>query len=209
MLATADAGGQGESKALIRPGQRQCKKFGKKDEKNLSFNVQTRWGDSEDNPSEARMRAILAELDRPDREHPDTWLTYDDGWTIAISERGVATWDNLAADSKPRYRENVSHDEALRLWLLLSRGEFDEIERQDWKDGYGPPITMEEKERHTREVSEITLKMHRDFYETLGPEDTKNPCRHPGCTRGSVKYSVLCRPHHFESIRKTPCPFNG
>lgn len=53
------------------------------------------------------------------------------------------------------------------------------------------------------------LEFDREFYESLGPESTENRCRRENCHRGAVKYSVLCRVHHFESIRKKICPFNG
>jgi len=32
--------------------------------------------------------------------------------------------------------------------------------------------------------------------------------RRDGCTRGAVAHSVLCRPHHFESIKSRPSPFH-
>lgn len=50
--------------------------------------------------------------------------------------------------------------------------------------------------------------LEREFYDSLGPENDANPCRSPGCARGAIQYSVLCRSHHFESIRKTSCLFN-
>lgn len=52
------------------------------------------------------------------------------------------------------------------------------------------------------------LAFDREFYDSLGSENIETPCRHENCPRGVVKYSVFCRVHHFESIRKTNCPFN-
>jgi hypothetical protein len=46
-----------------------------------------------------------------------------------------------------------------------------------------------------------------EFYDRLGVERPDKPCREPGCTRGSVLFSVLCRPHHFRSIKQKECPF--
>lgn len=54
----------------------------------------------------------------------------------------------------------------------------------------------------------IMLNEARKFYEILGPERTNVQCRAPGCNRGAISLSVFCRPHHFEMIRKTPCPFD-
>jgi len=51
------------------------------------------------------------------------------------------------------------------------------------------------------------LNFDREFYESLGPENTGHSCRYEACPRGVVKYSVFCRVHHFESIRKKACPF--
>jgi hypothetical protein len=58
-------------------------------------------------------------------------------------------------------------------------------------------------------IEEITARLDREFWELLGEERADKPCRREGCTRGSVEMSVLCRVHHFESIKKKPCPFDG
>jgi hypothetical protein len=57
-------------------------------------------------------------------------------------------------------------------------------------------------------VEEIRRRLDREFYDRLGPENISNRCRHDGCLRGCVRFSVLCKVHHFESIKKRPCPFN-
>lgn len=174
----------------------------------MTYFVQRRWGDSEDEPTEAKMRECLAELDTPDREHPDTWLQHESGWTLAVYENGLLVWENLESDGDPRHLPRVSREEAIRLWLLLSRGELDEIESLPWQAGYGPSLSDEERQKLQREAAEFTLKLERDFYDSLGPEDRARPCRKEGCDRGTVKFSAFCRPHHFESLRKQPCPFD-
>jgi hypothetical protein len=45
------------------------------------------------------------------------------------------------------------------------------------------------------------------WYDKLGPEDLKRHCKREGCQRGSIRFSALCRVHHFESLLKRPCPF--
>lgn len=55
--------------------------------------------------------------------------------------------------------------------------------------------------------SEFEHTQDRQFYDSLGPERADVPCREPGCTRGAVAYSVLCRPHHFENIKRKVSPF--
>jgi hypothetical protein len=153
------------------------------------------------------MREILSELDTPDAEHPDTWLSHESGWTLSVFEGGLVIWENPEEGRGPRYQQHVTREDALRMWVLLSRGAFAEIESEPWKDGYGPPVSEEERQKRQEEAAEMTLKMHQDFYDTLGPEEASRPCRHEGCTRGSVKFSVFCRPHHFESLYKQSCPF--
>jgi hypothetical protein len=55
--------------------------------------------------------------------------------------------------------------------------------------------------------AEFEQSSDRRFYDSLGAERADVPCREPGCTRGAVGYSVLCRPHHFESIKRKRSPF--
>jgi len=54
---------------------------------------------------------------------------------------------------------------------------------------------------------ETQARLDREFYDGLGEEDRLRPCRHAGCTRGSVRFSVLCRSHHFQSVQHRPSPF--
>ena len=56
-------------------------------------------------------------------------------------------------------------------------------------------------------AEEILKIEDRRFYDQLGSENSMNLCRAPGCSRGSVRFSVFCRVHHFESIHSRPCPF--
>ncbi len=51
----------------------------------MAYCVQTRWGSSEDDPTEPRLREILAELETSDPEHPDAWLSHESDWTITVS----------------------------------------------------------------------------------------------------------------------------
>jgi len=47
----------------------------------------------------------------------------------------------------------------------------------------------------------------REFFEELGEERQGVPCRSEGCPRGAIDQSVFCRVHHYEMIKKEPCPF--
>jgi hypothetical protein len=57
-------------------------------------------------------------------------------------------------------------------------------------------------------AEEILQRLDREFCDKLGHEDSTKQCRREDCSRGTVKFSVLCRRHHFESIRGRPYPFN-
>jgi hypothetical protein len=71
------------------------------------------------------MRAALAELSVPDEEHPDTWLSDTDGWTVIVYETGLVV---VTGDEKEMSRRvGVSREDALALWLLLQQGKRNEI----------------------------------------------------------------------------------
>ena len=55
---------------------------------------------------------------------------------------------------------------------------------------------------------ETRRRLDLEFYDKLGPEDLSRPCKHGGCNRGAVRFSVLCKRHHFEMIRHCECPFD-
>jgi hypothetical protein len=85
----------------------------------------TRHDGGQENPTVEELRAALAELSVPDEEHPSTWLTDDDCWTVDVYESGLVLFahkhENICE------RRGVSRDEALELWLFLQQGRHDEI----------------------------------------------------------------------------------
>jgi hypothetical protein len=54
---------------------------------------------------------------------------------------------------------------------------------------------------------ETRKRLDREFFEALGEERRGEPCRSEGCARGAIHQSVFCRVHHYEMIKKEPCPF--
>lgn len=174
----------------------------------MSFFAIERWGSSEDLPSEDRMRELLATLDVQDSEHPEVSLGHENGWTLSAYGSGLVVWENVEnAGLNPRHMPGLRREEVLRLWLHLSRGELAAIELMPWQEGYGPAMSDEEKSRLQAEAATSMLASSRAFYDNLGPENPVKTCRHEGCTRGTVRFSVLCRPHHYESLYPSPCPF--
>jgi hypothetical protein len=174
----------------------------------MGYVVLTRWGNTEKQPDEARLREVLSELDRRDPEHPDTWLTHDSGWTLTVYENGLMVWENPETADLPRHMVNVSRKESLKLWTKLANGEIDAIEQESWKSGYGSPMSAEERITLGREVAANQSAADRKFYEVLGQERADFACQHEDCRRGAIHQSVLCRVHHFENVLRRPCPFS-
>jgi hypothetical protein len=63
-----------------------------------------------------------------------------------------------------------------------------------------------------REGSGLTQRLReeaedRAFYEILGEERASPHCEAAGCARGAIEHSVYCRVHHFEMVRRKPCPY--
>ena len=54
---------------------------------------------------------------------------------------------------------------------------------------------------------ETEKRLDREFFESLGEERHDTPCHSNGCAHGAVSQSIFCRVHHFEMIKKKPCPF--
>ena len=80
----------------------------------------------------------------------------------------------------------------------FDRGEYPEgLTAAAMMQAADPPPLEDPKRRRDRE-----------FYDKLGPEDPSSPCQREGCNRGSVRFSVLCRRHHFEMIEHRDCPFD-
>lgn len=90
--------------------------------------LETRWGGGPHNPTLEKMRAALAELDTPDIEHPSTWLSDEDGWTVDVYESGLVIFSHRS--EAVCERRDVTRDEALELWLLLQQGKRDEIRQR-------------------------------------------------------------------------------
>ena len=170
----------------------------------MSYFVETRWGGSEDAPPPTRLRQILAELDVPDPEHPDTWLTHESGWTLSVYESGLVLFAN--ADGAASHMNSVSRERALELWLILANGRIDELAALQWKGGY-PPRDPDAIAQAKADGEALQLKSDQAFYERLGPESSDEICGAQQCDRHRIAYSVYCRRHHFESVRKRPCPF--
>jgi len=87
------------------------------------------------------MKKILAELDHPESEHVDPWLTHESGWTLAVNVHGDVVWSNEVEQFVARHQTSVSREAMLRLWCALAAGELEALEREAWQ--FGTPAARE------------------------------------------------------------------
>ena len=168
------------------------------------FHIANGFGDSLDEPTFEQMRAFLHELDVTDEEHGAAWLSTN-SVSLEWNGDGRLVLDVLDLDEEGvRHLTGVSRERVLELWVTLAAGDLATIEAEPWAPGNG---FLQTPEREAK-IRDAMVKMDRDFYDSLGPERADIACRRDGCMRGAVAHSVLCRPHHFESIKSRPSPFN-
>lgn len=91
----------------------------------IDTSLESRWGSGPNNPTLGELQAALVELNTPDEEHPNAWLTDADGWTVDVYEHGFVIFSSN--NETIVECSGVSRDEALDLWLLLQKGARDEI----------------------------------------------------------------------------------
>jgi hypothetical protein len=126
-----------------------------------------------------------------------TSLEYEVGGNLAFSR-----------SEQSRHLAQVTPEHVVDLWQKLATGRLDELEREPWQPGTRPPLSPEAREALRRQLAEAELVGDRKFYDALGPELPGDVCRADGCGRGCVRFSVFCKRHHFESLRKRACPFD-
>lgn len=102
----------------------------------MGFHATTRWGGDESEPTVERLREILGQLDAEDDEHPSISLTHDSEWCLGAYPSGLLIWQNVEAAEKPRHMNDMPRERVLELWIKLSRGMLDEMEREPWLPGY-------------------------------------------------------------------------
>jgi len=101
----------------------------------MKTSLTQRWGDRVTNPDRADLLRALEELSVLEREHPDCWLTDEEGWTVSVYETGLVVFKSGERKGNGRRKEvcrryKVPLQEAYRLWLLLQKGQRDEIQRR-------------------------------------------------------------------------------
>ena len=85
------------------------------------------------------------------------------------------------------------------------------------RHGGGPPclyvIEADDPEEWLNKANDLTFNIRRNgedekFYQSLGSEIGPEICSHEGCERKRISLSVMCSSHHFEMVRRKPCPFS-
>ena len=61
-----------------------------------------------------------------------------------------------------------------------------------------PPPPLSEEEHRKLEDD--------NFWDSLGEEIGPEMCKHEECARKRIQYSVMCRQHHFEMVKRRAVP---
>ena len=119
----------------------------------------------------------------------------DDEPIFAIDNGLVSTLESAAIEDIVSFAKSIRvkvTDEFL-LESFLYYYEYDAFLPEP---GFKPPSREESEYKHSRE-----------FYESLGNERPNERCKKADCSRGAIERGVFCKIHHFEMIKKKPCPF--
>ncbi len=172
----------------------------------MAFYICNGNGESAHSPTSETMQRFLADLDPGDEEHGAVWVSDDDDNVIVYDVGG-----NLAftRSNDTRHLSQVPVHRVVELWEKLAAGRFDELEAEPWQPGSRPPLSAEEHDARERMIVDAQQSEDRAFYDVLGDERPTVPCRANGCIRGSIRFSVFCRQHHFENVKGRPCPFGA
>ncbi|MBV1776850.1 hypothetical protein KSF73_14125 [Burkholderiaceae bacterium DAT-1] len=102
----------------------------------MSYWVNHLMGDSDEHFPFASLSDLYDELQNADGEHTDVSLSHESEWCLSSFSSGLLVWENVAGDDDPKHMRNVPKDKVIKLWILLSRGELDEIDKENWLPGY-------------------------------------------------------------------------
>jgi hypothetical protein len=93
-------------------------------------------GESVDEPDEAGIREILAELQNVDNEHFDVSLVHESGWSLSVYPDKSLVWENVNDETaQPSELALDSWQEVIVALLKLSRGEVSELQSLGWREG--------------------------------------------------------------------------
>ncbi|CAA9224473.1 MAG: hypothetical protein AVDCRST_MAG93-595 [uncultured Chloroflexia bacterium] len=83
------------------------------------------------NPTYQQLAAALETLTIEDDEHPDVWLSNEDGWAISAFAGGLLV---LADDDGNEWElAGVSTQKTLEVWQQLQSGQINKIRQEGWQ----------------------------------------------------------------------------
>ncbi|MDO8331927.1 MAG: hypothetical protein Q7T36_15790 [Fluviicoccus sp.] len=102
----------------------------------MSYFAYDRMGASIHAPSEKIMRELLESVSGSDPEHPDVSLNDAEGWSLSYGSSRRMSFENVETGEGPWHLKEISHAQAIELWLLLSQGNIGQLQANPWLPGY-------------------------------------------------------------------------
>lgn len=107
----------------------------------MNTTLKLRSGHTIDNPTTDQLISALADLDKDDEEHPDTWLTCHinkKDWSVLAFASGLTMLVIWNYDTEPETFEelqmfDVNRDQILEMWREMQRAELHKIQVRPWQ----------------------------------------------------------------------------
>lgn len=81
--------------------------------------------------------ALYDELAKADSEHTDVSITHESEWCLSAFNSGLLVWENVAGEGGPMHLKNAAKEKVISLWYALAQGRIEEVNREQWAEGYG------------------------------------------------------------------------
>jgi len=103
----------------------------------VSYWVNNLMGNSDIEYPIGSLADLYSELAEADHEHTDVSLTHESEWCLSAFPSGLLIWENVSGEGEPQHMLNVSKEKTIELWSLLANGLIEEINKENWLQGYG------------------------------------------------------------------------
>lgn len=102
----------------------------------MAAHFQHLYGETDDATVDG-VRALLAELENADDEHPDVAVGHESGWTLSVFRDGFVVWEDVENEGDPRHLDGLAEAEVLRLMEVAVRDDLATVHALAWRPGYG------------------------------------------------------------------------